>query len=57
MAASDGKLMFGWPAAAGRQWLKCLIRLSHCYAALLDPRPDLAVPARRIRTPYAVWWW
>ncbi len=43
-------------AAVGRQWLKLAMNAVHWYAALLDPRPDLGVPARRVTAPY-VWWW
>jgi hypothetical protein len=54
--AVSGKDLLLVNAAVGRQWLKLLVESIHWYAALLDPRPDLGVPARKIRTPY-IWWW
>ena len=38
-------------AAVGRQWLKLAVDAVHWYAALLDPRPDLGVPARKVKAP------
>ena len=43
-------------AAVGRQWLKLAVDAVHWYAALLDPRPDLGVPVRKVKAPY-IWWW
>jgi hypothetical protein len=43
-------------AAVGRQWLRLAVDAAHWYAALLDPRPDLGVPARQVKAPY-LWWW
>ena len=45
-----------YQAAVGGQWLSTLLVIAGCYAAVMDPRPDLAIPARSIRFPYA-WWW
>jgi hypothetical protein len=43
-------------AAVAKQWLSTLLLIAGCYATALDPRPDLALPARSIGMPY-VWWW
>jgi hypothetical protein len=42
--------------ALGRQWLSTLLVAAGSYAAVMDPRPDLAIPARSIKFPY-LWWW
>jgi hypothetical protein len=39
-----------------RQWIRLSLTVAYWYAALLDPRPDLAVPARKTKVWYA-WWW
>lgn len=39
-----------------RQWLQLSLSFANWYAAVLDPRPDLAVPARKAKALYA-WWW
>lgn len=39
-----------------REWLKTLLATVDYCAIILDPRPDLAVPARRMRCGYP-WWW
>jgi hypothetical protein len=39
-----------------QQWIDCGFAISKCYTALWDPRPDLAMPARRVELPYR-WWW
>lgn len=38
------------------QWVKTALAAADWYAVVLDPRPDLAIPARRIRGGY-YWWW
>ena len=43
-------------AALGRQWVRLTVDAIEWYAALIDPRPDLAVPARQVKIPY-IWWW
>ncbi|HYN38534.1 MAG TPA: hypothetical protein VES39_04725 [Rhodospirillales bacterium] len=43
-------------AAIGRSCLALLTSTLGWYGSLLDPRPDLAVPARRVRLIYG-WWW
>jgi len=40
----------------GRQWLDTVVSLTRSYTSILDPRPDLAVPARSLQEPYR-WWW
>ncbi len=42
--------------AVGNYCLTAFASILALYASVLDPRPDLAVPARRVRLPYA-WWW
>jgi hypothetical protein len=37
-------------------WLQAAVVLTHCYATVLDPRPDLGVPARQSKLVY-FWWW
>jgi len=44
------------PAAISRNVFIVLATGIRWYAAICDPRPDLAQPARRVRLPYA-WWW
>lgn len=55
MGDSKHELM-GVLAATTHQWVRCVMFVTHCYASVLDPRPDLAMPARAVRTPY-LWWW
>ena len=45
-----------YPAIVQQQWLAMVLYLAEWYASLLDPRPDLSIPARSTRFPYA-WWW
>ena len=45
-----------YQAAVGGQWLSTLLVIAGSYAAFMDPRPDLATPARSIKFPYT-WWW
>lgn len=42
--------------AIGQQWFSVLRSILGFYAAVWDPRPDLARPARSVRIPY-IWWW
>lgn len=55
MGGSGRELMGVWTMTT-QQWLRCAMLIANCYISLMDPRPDLAVPARAIRTPY-FWWW
>jgi hypothetical protein len=48
--------LFWWPTSLTREWMVALVGVASAYAAVLDPRPDLATPARAIRTPLG-WWW
>lgn len=48
--------LLGFQSAVVRQWLRALSAAADLYAAILDPRPDLAIPARRVRGGYR-WWW
>jgi hypothetical protein len=48
--------LVGYQAAIVSQYMKVVLGAAHAYADLLDPRPDLAVPARSVKVPYA-WWW
>lgn len=48
--------LIGLQTAFATDWMRAVIAVIKCYAALLDPRPDLAVPARQIRAAYR-WWW
>lgn len=42
--------------AIGRHYLSAFTSILAWSVSVLDPRPDLAVPARRTRLAYA-WWW
>jgi hypothetical protein len=55
MLAPYGALV-GYQAAIAGQYVKVVLAAVHAYTGLLDPRPDLAVPARSVKVPYA-WWW
>lgn len=48
--------MLACQIAVGRYYLAALASMLVWYGVVLDPRPDLAVPARRVRLAYA-WWW
>lgn len=48
--------LLAWQMAIGKYAFAALASMLAWYAVVLDPRPDLAVPARRVRLPYA-WWW
>lgn len=45
-----------FPSSIARHWLETCSVVVSAFAAASDPRPDLAVPARSLRTAYA-WWW
>ena len=45
-----------YQAALGEAWFFMLFEVATLCAALLDPRPDLGVPARSVRLPF-IWWW
>jgi hypothetical protein len=49
-------LLVKYQAALGEAWFFTLFQRATLYAALLDPRPDLAVPARSVKLPF-LWWW
>jgi len=49
-------LVVNYQAAVGQRWLSTLLAVAGSYAAVMDPRPDLAIPARNIEFPY-IWWW
>ncbi|MBL8660207.1 MAG: hypothetical protein JNM75_10685 [Rhodospirillales bacterium] len=53
---SPYEAFIGCQAALTNQCVKALLAAVEFYAGLLDPRPDLAVPARSVKVPY-VWWW
>lgn len=48
--------MVGMQVAVAGQWLETAASVFKWYSGLLDPRPDLAKPARGARAVYA-WWW
>lgn len=48
--------LIGFQSTVMRQWLRALFAAVDLYAVILDPRPDLAIPARRVRGAYQ-WWW
>lgn len=45
-----------YQADVSEQWVSTLLTMAKAYVPLLDPRPDLAVPARALKLPY-LWWW
>jgi hypothetical protein len=45
-----------YQAVFGEQLVSTFLTIAKSYAALMDPRPDLAVPARSIKLPF-MWWW
>jgi hypothetical protein len=45
-----------YQAALGEAWFFTLFKGATLCAALLDPRPDLAVPARSVKLSF-LWWW
>jgi len=45
-----------YPTDVAQKCLTAFLSSAGWYTAVLDPRPDLAVPARSLRLPY-VWWW
>ncbi len=46
----------GMQVAIAEQWLEMAMSMFKWYSGALDPRPDLAKPARGHRAAYA-WWW
>lgn len=46
----------GMQVAVTGQWLEMAMSVCKWYTGVLDPRPDLAKPARGHRAAYA-WWW
>ncbi len=46
----------GMQIAITEQWLEMAASMFNWYSGVLDPRPDLAKPARGHRTAYT-WWW
>jgi hypothetical protein len=55
MSRNCGALL-GYQGAAIVHWVEAVASVAKAYAGLLDPRPDLSVPARTVRLPYK-WWW
>ncbi len=43
-------------AEFARHALRATLSVAEWYVSLLDPRPDLAIPARTVKSPYT-WWW
>jgi hypothetical protein len=50
------QVVLGYQTEITNQWLSAVLKTFDLYASLLDPRPDLSVPARSVKHPYA-WWW
>lgn len=48
-------MIVGFQLTMARQWVETIAAVTSCYAAALDPRPDLAVPADPRKQLY--WWW
>lgn len=48
--------MVGMQVAVAEHWLGMVVSMFDWYSGLLDPRPDLARPARGSRAAYS-WWW
>jgi hypothetical protein len=46
----------GYRGEVAQQWMAMVLCSAGWFAATLDPRPDLSVPARVVRLPYT-WWW
>lgn len=53
---SPYEAVVGCQAAVANHCIKAIISTLQFYTGLLDPRPDLSIPARSVRMPYA-WWW
>lgn len=45
-----------WQMDLARHWLGAVASVCSEFAAVMDPRPDLAVPARTVMKSYG-WWW
>lgn len=52
----DAVLAPAHSASLGRHYLRLLACLTDWCGTVFDPRPDLAIPARRVRLAY-FWWW
>jgi hypothetical protein len=50
------RALFGFQTAVVEHWARSVCTVVKSYVALLDPRPDLAIPARSVQRAYA-WWW
>lgn len=48
--------VLSYPVIVARQWWSTVTSSAEWYSAVLDPRPDLSIPAHTLRLPYA-WWW
>jgi hypothetical protein len=48
--------MVGYQSAMTHHVLGMMLSFTKSYVSLMDPRPDLAIPARTMRYVYA-WWW
>ncbi len=48
--------LIGFQTAMAENWVEAVCGVIKCYVTLLDPRPDLAAPARSVQTAYC-WWW
>lgn len=46
----------GMQVAAAGQCFEMMVSMFKWYSGVLDPRPDLARPARGTRAVYS-WWW
>lgn len=45
-----------YQAEFSRHSLRAALSVAEWYVSLLDPRPDLAIPARSVKSRYT-WWW
>jgi hypothetical protein len=48
--------LVGLQCAVTGRWLETVFSALNLYIGLLDPRPDLAKPAREVGWGYK-WWW
>lgn len=48
--------LIGYQTTLVTQCVKSIASAIAFYTGVLDPRPDLALPARLVKRPYA-WWW
>jgi hypothetical protein len=49
--------LVAYPMVLAQRWLSAVLQVTGVYAAVLDPRPDLSIPARSASVPYMFWWW